>query len=105
MTLAASFQESGNEKIAVVVAFLAAQRQRLAGIAAGGLEYFGMELVGEEFIRQSLIDQDRAGESRALDQLAGIVFLPRRIVVAEIALERLLPPRAAHRRCDGRERG
>src|SRR5258706_8610780 len=99
------FHESRKKKIAVVVASVAAQRQRLAGIAAGGLEYFGIELVGEEFIRQSLIDQDRAGESRALDQLAGIVFLPRRIVVAEIALERLLPPRATHRRCDLREHG
>ena len=29
------------KKIAVIVAFLAAQRQRLAGIAAGGLEDLG----------------------------------------------------------------
>src|SRR5882724_4695685 len=98
------FHESGDEKVAVIIAFLAAQGERLAGIATGGLEYFGIELVGEEFICQPLVDKDRAGESRTLDQFAGIVFLPRRTVVAEIALERLLPPRATHRRCDGCER-
>ena len=64
------FHERRNEKVAVIVTFLAAQRQRLAGIAAGGFEDFGIELIGEEFVRQPLINQDRACETRSPNLLA-----------------------------------
>src|SRR5258708_784024 len=99
------FHESRDKKIAVIVTFMTAQGQRLAGIPAGGLEDLRIELIGEEFVRQSLIDQNRAGEPRLLHQLAGIVFAPRRRSVAEITLERLLPPGTARRRGDRRECG
>ena len=56
----------GDEVVAVVIAGMAPQGQRLAGRRASGFEYFGEQLVGQEFVSQALIDQDaRAGKAGA----------------------------------------
>ena len=56
------FDEARNEVIAVVVAGVAAQFERLAGGAAGFLEGFRIQLLGEEFVGQALVDQDAVRE-------------------------------------------
>ena len=61
--------EGGDEVIAVVVALVAAQRQRLTCLGAGGFENLGIQLFGQELIGLALIDQDAAGKgwrSRAI---------------------------------------
>src|ERR687890_126833 len=50
--------EGLNEVIAVVIALVAAQRERLADGAASGLEPVGMQLVGQELVGQALVDED-----------------------------------------------
>jgi hypothetical protein len=55
------FDEALDEVVAVVVAGVAAQRQRLADRGAGGFEQVGMQLLGQEFVGQALVDQDAAG--------------------------------------------
>jgi len=64
----------------------------------------GLQLAFEEIVRRSLIDQ-QIGQSRTIvDQGAGIVFAPRRTVIAQITAKRFLSPRAVQRRHDRRER-
>src|SRR4029078_9719871 len=57
------FHESGDKKVTVIVALLAAKGQWLAGIAACGFEYLGVKLVGEELVRQPLIHEGRSPQS------------------------------------------
>ena len=53
--------EAGNEVITVVIARMAAQRQRLARLLAGGLKPMRVQLIGQEFVGQPLVDEDAAG--------------------------------------------
>src|SRR5688572_4244934 len=49
--------ERRDEIVTVVVAFLHAQAQRRAGLAARRLEQLGLELLAQEFVRGPLIDK------------------------------------------------
>ena len=100
------FDEGRDEVIAVVVAGMAAQGERLPGLGAGLLEDLGQQLLDQEFVAQALVDQDAAGERRAgvrCHQGAGVILLPRVFVGAEVAAEGLLAPRATAWRGDRRE--
>src|ERR1700735_593618 len=99
--------EALDEPVAMIIAFLPAQRERLAGLRGRGLERVGMELAGEERVAGALIDQDRAGPGDAAHQQARIPILPTLAVRAEIVREGLLTPghrdRVRNRR-EGRDR-
>ena len=87
-----------DEVVAVVVAAVPAQRQRLADGLAGRRDCFWMQLALQELVVQSLVDQDAGREGRALlacHQLAGVIFGPRGAVAAQVAGKSLLTPRAA----------
>src|SRR5947207_303576 len=53
------FDECLDEEIAVVVAFVAPQLERLSRLAARFLEQLRLELLFEERVREPLVDQDR----------------------------------------------
>src|ERR1700674_1726422 len=87
--------ERFDEVVAVVVAFMAPHRHRLAGPQAGSLENVRMQLIAEEFIAQTLIDEDARFEASRVgtgDELACIVLPPCLTIVAEITRKRLLAP-------------
>ncbi|MDF3032124.1 MAG: hypothetical protein K0R03_2682 [Moraxellaceae bacterium] len=74
------FDEGRDEVIAVVVAGVPAQRERLAGLSAGSLEQVRMQLLGEEFVAQSLVHEDAVRKQRLqpdamtlADEFRGIV--------------------------------
>ena len=75
--------EAGDEIVAVIVAGVPAQGQGLAGLGAGGLEPLRLQLRGQELVVQALVHQDRAAEGAASHQLAGVVFGPGAVVVAQ----------------------
>jgi len=56
--------KTGNEIVAVVVARMLAQRERLLGRRAGGFKQMRMQLLGQKFVGQTLVDQDAAGVGR-----------------------------------------
>src|SRR5438477_7591693 len=99
-----AFHERLDEEIAVVVALVAAQLERLAGLAARFLEQLRLQLLLEKRVRETLVDQDSHAERPAREQLGGVVLAPSAAIGAEIAAERLLAPGAAARRRDRRER-
>ena len=49
--------EAGDEVVAVVVAVLHPQRQRLMMCGAGGLQMLRKELFGQKLVRRAVIDQ------------------------------------------------
>ena len=49
------FDEALNEVVAMVVAFVAAQVERLPGISACGFEQVWMQLINQEFVGQALV--------------------------------------------------
>ena len=51
--------EAGDEVIAVVVASLPAQGQRMAVGLGGGFQAFRLQLCSQEIIAVALVDQDR----------------------------------------------
>ena len=72
--------ERRDEVVAVVVACVSAQRRRLVGLHACGLEHVGVQLVREERVGGTLVDEDAVGELRrilARDEFARVVLLPR----------------------------
>src|SRR5262249_23172817 len=95
--------ERADEVVAVIVARLHPQAQRLAGRRAGFLQQFGAEILLEELVGAALVDEDLAGKTPALrDEFAGVVLLPGLAVGTEITRECLgAAPRHA-RRCDDR---
>src|SRR5574343_404144 len=97
--------EAGDEIVAVVIAGMAAQLDRLARVDAGSFELLRIQLFGEEFIAQPLIDQCAVREGRLLlfHQQAGIMRRPLLAVFAQIAAEGFHAPWAARWRCDRRE--
>src|SRR5882672_2656179 len=91
--------ERRDEEIAVVVAVLPAQDKRHAGAGARFLQQLRLELVLEKRVLRPLIDQwGRTCPSARLDQRRGVVFAPAILVLTEVSAQRLLAPRAAHRR-------
>ena len=58
------FHERRDEVVAVIVARMHAQRQRLRRFAAGRVEPPVLQLRFEEFVGVTLIDEDRAREPR-----------------------------------------
>jgi hypothetical protein len=54
------FHHAGDEVVAVVVARVPAQDQRLAGVAAGGFKQMRVQLLGQEFVGLALVDEAAA---------------------------------------------
>src|SRR3984957_6518255 len=97
--------ESLNEIIAVIVAGLHAQIQRLPGFGRGSGEFFRLELLDQELVPRTLIDEDGSGERLAYHEFAGIVVAPAAGILSQVIGERLFAPRALHRRRNRRESG
>ena len=99
--------EAGHEEVAVVVAGLTTQDQRVIQLGADRLQALRLELLLEELITLALLDEQLltlgAALARLLDQLAGVPLRPLGAVIAEIAAEGFLAPRAGHRIDDRRE--
>jgi hypothetical protein len=57
------FDEGLDEVIAMVVARLHAQMERLARFLTGGLESLGLQLLGQEAVRFALVDKDATVEA------------------------------------------
>ena len=70
---------------------------------ACSLEQFGPQFLFDERVRVADIDEDFVDARAILDQRDGVMLAPGRAVVAEIAGQRLLPPRHLRRRDDRRE--
>src|SRR5690606_37613999 len=85
--------EALDEPVTVVVAGLHAQFERLARRAACRLEALRLQLAVKEPVRVALVDEDRAGKAVLAYQFAGVVRIPCQRIVAEVAWQRLLPPR------------
>src|SRR5690606_34535601 len=73
--------ESGDEKVAVIVAGSAAQSQRLARFSARRGQLVRLQLL-EERIRRALIDEQLVAARRRSDRLGRIPFAPRGFVRA-----------------------
>lgn len=83
--------EAGDEVVAVVIARLHAQRQRMSGRLGRSLQHLRLELAFEKIVTIALIDQDRQLLLGLGDQHAGIPLTPARTLLAEVQRERLLP--------------
>src|SRR6185437_10076827 len=71
------FDEALHEPVAVIVARLQAQRERLPGVTARLFEQLGTQLFAQESVGVTLVDQDGAVEAFArANQCAGIVRVP-----------------------------
>src|ERR1700733_14723005 len=97
--------EGLNEVVAVIVARLQAQVQRLARLRGGGGELLRQQLFGEKWVARALVDENVPGKLPARDEFAGVVFAPCLGVLAQIIAEGLLAPGALHGRRNGRECG
>src|SRR5260221_10889030 len=84
--------EGLHEVVAVIVARLHAQAERLTRLCGGRGEYFRHQLLGQKLIPGALIDEDRSRKRPARDQLAGVVLAPTLGIRPEIIGERLLSP-------------
>lgn len=81
------FDERLDEVVAVIVARVAAQNERLPGECCGVLQPIRLELALEELVAEPLIDEQRAREAMTvLDERDGIVLTPRRAIGAQVAL-------------------
>ena len=100
-----------DEVIAVVIARVLAQRQRLAYLLASAGKSLGQQLLlQQEFIGQTLVDQNAFGVRHLpmflhlrRHQSAGIVRRPQAAILAQIRAKRLVSPSAIHRVGDGRK--
>src|ERR1700682_71228 len=88
--------EGLNEVVAMIVARLHAQAERLARLGGGRGENFRQQLLGQKLIRRALIDEDRPRKRPARDQLAGVVLAPTLGIRSQIIGERLLAPGSLH---------
>ncbi len=89
--------ECGNEMIAVIVAFLHAQRDGPALFCIGRLQILREQLFGQKFVIGTLIDQYRNGAVPGLDQFGCIVGLPLFFIITQISAETTLTPGAFER--------
>src|SRR5579863_8297684 len=97
------FHERADEPIAVVVAGLHAQIQRLTDFLAHLGENLRTQGLVEELVGIALVDQDRTREAFALHQLGRIVWFPGLAVGAEETRKCGFTPAHLHRRHDRRE--
>jgi hypothetical protein len=77
------FHEGGDEVVAVVVALLHAQLERLIGARLA--QQLRAELAFEELIPGALIDQQRARKAPRAQQLDRVVLRPGGAIFAEVA--------------------
>src|SRR5258706_12201753 len=90
--------EGLHEVVAMIIARLHAQAERLTRLGGGRGEYLRQQLLGQKLIRRPLIDEDRPRKRPARDQLAGVVFAPALGILPQIIRERLPAPGGLHRR-------
>ena len=76
--------EAGDEVVAVVVARLQAQGQRVARLGSGSLQQFRLQLALQEFVRIALIDEQRQRLACLPDQLDRVPGLPCLAIVAQV---------------------
>jgi len=72
--------EALDEPVAVVVAGVHAQFERLARPPAGVGEDLGIQLLGEESVRRALVHEDRRVERAPGHERARVVLEPLRLV-------------------------
>src|SRR6185312_5114058 len=87
--------EGRDEVVAVVVAFMAPQLQRVTNFLRRFLEQVGMQLQLQELVRETLVDQDVRPARRILHaghELGRIIGGPLPTVGTEIPCKRLLSP-------------
>src|SRR5688500_1631476 len=96
--------EGRDEEVAVVVALVDAQLERLSRAGACRLEELGLELALEELVAGPLVDEELARKRALREQRDRVVFGPAVPSFAEVARERLLPPGHLARRHNRRER-
>ena len=79
--------ECRDEVIAVIVAFVLPERDRLSGFARCSLEPVGMKLRREEVIGESLVNQDSILELcvRLFYEFSRVVMLPRFAIRSQVA--------------------
>ncbi len=100
-----------DEVVAVVIARMAAQRERLAQLVAGGLQGLGQQLFFmQKLVGQALVDQDAGRVGRlglGLHQCAGVMLGPEGLVgfqsPTQIARKGFLAPGAVHGVGNGRK--
>ena len=95
--------EAGDEIVAVVIARMHTQRQRMPGSRAGVAQFLRLQLLDQETVGLALIDQQGQAFAAPGNQFAGVPFLPRGAVVAEVARKSLLSPGAGQCIADRRE--
>ena len=95
--------ERADEEIAVVIAGLHAQRQRMTRRLRCGDQRLRLQLRLQEAVAVTLVDQDRQTLLRLADQRAGVPVQPAVLVRSQIAAERLLAPGNRRRVDDGGE--
>ena len=93
----------GDEVVAVIVAGLQAQLERVIIGLACRLEKIRFQLFGEEIVGVALVDEDCQALTGTGNQRRRIVVGPSRPVVAEIAAKGFFPPGAVHRRTNRRK--
>ena len=76
--------ERCDEKVAVVIARLHPQFQRMLMLAAHSLQPFGHELLFKKIVGTALVYQDRQPFLRAGNKAAGVMGVPGLLVLAEI---------------------
>ena len=79
--------EAGHEEVAVIIAGLATQDQRVVLLGADRLQTLRLELLFQELVILALLDEQLltrgTAVARLLDQLAGIPLRPLGAVIAE----------------------
>ena len=92
--------EAFDEVIAVVIAGLQAQFQRMARFSTRSLQQLRLQLVGEEFIGIALVHQQRQALDRFCNQCSGVVGFPCSAIFTQVRSESLFAPRRLRRRND-----
>ena len=88
-----SVDHAGDEVVAVVVALMSVQVQRLTGRGASRLQALGLQLAGQKAVAETLVDADRAIETVTVgQQRTGVGLTPGDRILAQIARQGLLPP-------------
>src|SRR5260370_7645970 len=84
--------EGLHEVVAVIVARLHAQAERLARLGGGPGKYLRQQLLGQKLIRRALIDEDGPRDRPPCAQLAGIVLAPTLSIRSPLIAKPLLSP-------------
>src|SRR5690606_37602008 len=97
--------EGRDEVVAVVIAFVTAQGQRLFGLLARLLEYFRIQLLGQKTVVQTLIHQNTGGIRCAGlgHQGAGVVLFPSLAILTLVGTKGFFTPGAAGWRSNRRK--